>query len=91
MGLKETLRNKFIEIAAAAIDKEVDGREITKKLEEQLDKQLGEGTSENLQRGVITNLLLEMVEGLWSEDAVGLKQKATSWIISLDQKGTRTP
>ncbi len=66
------IRNNFIFVAAKAIDKKINGREIGKKLDEEMDKQLGK-KSEKIQRGSITNLLLEILEGLWEEDLNAFK------------------
>jgi len=55
-----------------AIDKKVDGKEIGRKLDKELDERLG-GASEKIQRQVITNLLCEIIEGLWEESPDALK------------------
>lgn len=69
----QSLRNNFAFIAAKAVDKHVDGREITRKLDEELDKQITPDKSEKIQRGPLTNLLCEMIEGLWDEDFEALQ------------------
>lgn len=83
MGFKEAIRNKFLEAAAEAVDNKVNGREITMKLDAQLDTQIGEKTSEKIQRGPMTNLLLEMTEGLWAENLSDLIPAAEEWLESL--------
>jgi len=65
--LIKTIRDNLMFSISKAIENKVDGKELTKKLDEIMDDKFGEGLSENLQREVITNLLLEMVEGLWLE------------------------
>ena len=67
----ESLRNNTAFVLAKAIDKGIDGREIGKKLDKSMDKEL-KGKSEKIQRGPITNLLLELIEGLWDEDLKSL-------------------
>ncbi len=69
----ESLRNNFAFIAAKAVDNRVDGKEITRKLDEAMDKQLG-NKSEKIQRGPLTNLLCEMIEGLWEENPDALQK-----------------
>ena len=69
----QQIRNKFVEIVAHAVDEKVDGKDITRKLDQELDAKLGPLTSERIQRGVITNLLLEMLQGLWDENPEELK------------------
>lgn len=68
------LRDKLVEILVDAIDKKVDGKELTKEIDKQLDKKLNVKTSEKIQRGPLSNLLLEMLEGLWEEDLSELKK-----------------
>ena len=67
------LKGNFIFLMGKAIDKKVDGREVGKNLDKEMDKALGKG-SEKLQRGPITNLLFEILEGLWQESPEALKQ-----------------
>ena len=51
-----------------------------KKLDKMLDDQIGEASSERIQRGVITTLLHNLLRGLWNENlqslAVFYEQKA---------------
>lgn len=85
-GAMQNLRNQFAVFAATAAEKEIDGREITKKLDAQLDAQLGENASEKVQRGPLTNLLLEMVEGLHDEDQTDLIKRLDEWRVALIEK-----
>lgn len=62
------IRGKFIGMAFQVVDEKVSGQEITLKLDEELDKQIGAKQAEKIQRGPLTNLLFEMLEGLWAED-----------------------
>lgn len=89
MGIKELLKNKIVESIALAVGDEIDGKELTKKLDESLDKQFGNGTSERIQRGPVVKLLFEMIEGLYSEnetDNIELIRRLEGWLNSLKQK-----
>ena len=66
------LRNNLAFVATKAIDKRVDGREIGKGIDQEMDKALGK-KSEKIQRGPMTNLLLEILEGLWNEEPNSLR------------------
>ena len=37
----KNLRNNFLFVASKALDKKIDGREITRKLDESMDRELG--------------------------------------------------
>ena len=72
MALIDDLKNNLKFIAVKAIDSKVDGRELTRKLDFQLDEALGK-RSEDVQRGPLSNLLMEMLEGLWDEDLTAFR------------------
>jgi hypothetical protein len=80
-------KGQFARIAAGAIDQKVDGRDITRKLEEELDKQLGEATSERIQDGLIFNLLSEMLEGLYEDHPEKLRIKIHNWMEDYNKGG----
>ena len=72
MSILKDLRNNLAFLAVKAIDNKVDGKEIGKKLDKEMDSQLDK-RSEEIQRGPITNLFLEVLEGLWEEDLNAFK------------------
>lgn len=76
-------KGQFAKLAAGAIDQKVNGREITEKLDAELDAQLGEKTSERIQRGPLFNLLKEMIEGLFAEDIQSLRVALHNWMQDL--------
>ena len=67
------IRDKLIGSVADIIDKRVDAKEVGKKLDEELDKRIGSGASEKIQRGLLTSTLLEILEGLWEEEPNSLR------------------
>lgn len=81
--VKEALRNKILEAVVNAAGEEIDGREVTKNFDKLLDEKFGEGTSEKIQRGAMTDFLLEMVEGLFDEDRNALIARAEAWVKTL--------
>jgi hypothetical protein len=82
----QAIRDKFLLIATTAIENEVDGREITRKLDAELDKELGPGVSEKLQEGPVANLLFEMVEGLYEDNPAKLLERIEAWKKTLTAK-----
>jgi hypothetical protein len=42
------------------------------KADEMLDKALGKGSSERIQRGTVTTLLIDFIKGLWAENPESL-------------------
>jgi len=80
-------KGQFAKIAAGAIDQKVDGREITEKLDAEMDAQLGEKTSERIQTGPISNLLREMIEGLYTDNPGKLKIFLHNWQEELKKEG----
>ena len=75
IGVKEAFQAKILETVAKAAEEGVDGREYGKGLDEVVDKKIGEGSSEKIQRGPLTNFLMEVVEGLWAEDLQALAKE----------------
>lgn len=66
-----------------AIEKEIDGAELSKKLDELMDKRFEDGFSEKLQRGPLTNFLLELVKGLYAEQPIELVRRIEEWQTNL--------
>ena len=83
MTVREALRNKIIEAIVTAASEDIDGRELTSKLDLELDKRVGEGTSEKLQRGPVTNFFFQLVEGFWQEDLKALAARVEEWAKEL--------
>jgi hypothetical protein len=83
MNFLNAVKNNFILLSSVAIEKKIDGREITEKLDKALDEKLGKKVSEKMQRGPITNLLFEMLEGLYSENKIELSRRLEEWIRKL--------
>ena len=79
-------KGQFAKLAAGAIDRKVDGREITMKLDAELDEQLGEKTSERIQNGLVTNLLKEMIEGLYEDHPGKLRVLLHNWMEDLKKE-----
>ena len=69
MDLLTDIGNGLKFTALKALDKKIDGREIGRTIDEQLDKDnvLGK-ESEKAQRGPISNLFFEVLRGMWEED-----------------------
>ena len=84
--LGKFFKGQFAKMAAGAIDQKVDGREITEKLDAEMDAQLGEKTSERIQSGPIANLLKEMMEGLFSDTPGKLKTFLHNWKEDIKQR-----
>jgi len=82
MEILKSIRNNLAFIGAKALDNKIDGRDIGARLDEQMDKELG-NKSEKIQRGPFTNLLLEIIEGLWEEDLMGLIERTRVWLNDL--------
>jgi len=80
------MKGKIVFLMAQAINKDLRGMDITSKLDDTLDREFGEQSSEKIQRGPLTNFLLEMVEGLWEEDKKELLQHIESWKESLTKE-----
>lgn len=78
------LRNNLIFLATSAAEKKANGRDITSKLDEGLDKKLGKKISEKIQRGPGTQFLRELIEGFWLEDLSDLSTYLEEWAADLD-------
>ena len=86
MELIKSLRNKLITIVSDAVDGKVKGKELGMKLDAELDKKVGDKTSEYVQRGLITNTLIEILQGLWHESPDGLANRFALEAHNLRQK-----
>lgn len=80
MSLRQAFRNKLIESVANTIDKKWNAADLAVKLDAALDSKLGDGTSEKIQHGLVTDVLLEFMAGVWAEDAEALNKKVDEWL-----------
>jgi hypothetical protein len=72
MSFKAAIKNKLIEGAALAADAKIDGREIGRTILSQIAEQTNDVSKRKIARGPVSNLILEVVEGLWENDATAL-------------------
>lgn len=72
MSFKAAIKNKFIEAAALTADAKIDGREIGASILGQIKGQTNDVSKRKIARGPITNLLCEILEGLWENDKEAL-------------------
>ena len=66
--LKGHAAEGILNIASNKVDMYKEGL----KADERLDKALGKGSSERIQRGTITTLLIDFIKGLWAENPESL-------------------
>ena len=83
MNLKEFVVNNIALAVITAVENQVDGAELSKKLDELMDKKFDLGLSEKLQRGPLANFLLELVEGLYAEEPEEGLKRAEIWASHL--------
>lgn len=83
MKLLDELRNNIIVLAAEKTEKKVDGRELTRNLDKQLDAFLGPGRAEKVKQGPLTNLLFEAIEGLYEDKPAELVPRVMQWIVDI--------
>jgi len=67
MDMHQWLRGKTAETVLYMVQGKVDFYKEGRKLDKMLDEQLGERSSEKIQRGTITTLLHNLLMGLWQE------------------------
>ena len=75
MSFKTAIKNKLIEGAALAADAKIDGREIGRTLLNQIAGQTNDVSKRKIARGPLSNLILEVVEGLWENDLEALAKE----------------
>jgi len=73
-------------LISKALDRKINGADLTRKLDKELDAQLGENVSERMQRGLITNTLIEMLIGLWEENPGKLSLLFEGWAERIRDK-----
>ena len=78
MGFQQAIKNKLIETAALAADAKIDGREVGRTILAQIKAQTNAVSERKIARGPITNVILEIVEGLWENDLIALAQELAS-------------
>ena len=67
MDMKTWLKGKTAETVIYMVQGKIDAYKEGRKLDKILDEQLGEHSSEKIQRGMITTLLHNLLLGLWHE------------------------
>ena len=80
MAAMEALRNKVAELLVSGVEQDYDGAILSRQLDSLMDSKFGPGTSERIQRGPCTNILLEMVCGLWEEEPQALIKYMEEWV-----------
>lgn len=89
MSFLEGFRNKILEIAVIRAEKKFDGRELGKKIDEELKKKLGVKTSETLQKTAIITVLKEIIEGLFDDNPTELLKQVEAWWTDLKIKSRK--
>lgn len=80
MGIKEMVVSNIAFAIIQAVEKEVDGAELSKKLDELMDNKFESGFSEKLQRGPLTEFLFELAYGLYAEEPWAFEGRITEWL-----------
>ena len=83
MSIFSDIRNNLIVLAADKTEKKIDGRDLTRNLDKQLDVLLGPGKSEKVKQGPLTNLLFEAIEGLYEDKPDDLIPRLMQWIVDI--------
>lgn len=90
MDMLQWLRGRTAETLIKVGQSRVDMFKEGKKADKIMDKMLGEGSSERIQRGTLTTLLGQFMMGLWSESpqslAVWYEQEASNIRKGLKRK-----
>ena len=85
MGLLQSLKGYVVEVAIGKVKERLDGREITRRLDAAIDAQLGDKSSEKVQRGPVWEFIKELAEGLYEEDRKELRMRLAEWIRELKE------
>lgn len=72
-------------MAGQAINNKIDGRELTRNIEQQLNLQLGKKASEKFQREVVWEFIKELAEGIFEEEQ-DLVYALGTWVGDLNGK-----
>jgi len=83
MADNQFIKGLLVTFLVKAIDSKVDGRDIGRKGDTELDKLLGDKISERVQRGNVTKLLLEIGEGFYEEDLMAYCDKLRKYANEL--------
>lgn len=83
MSFQAAIKNKLIETAALAADAKIDGREIGRTILSQIKAQTNAVSERKIARGPVSNLVLEVVEGLWENDKAALADELERRVRSL--------
>jgi len=84
MDIAQVIKGNLAFAITKILQKKVDAKEVGKELDRKLDQSLGRAGSEKIQRGPLTDILLDLIEGLWSENLNSFKYHLTSRVKELD-------
>lgn len=73
--LAKKIVSNIVGLVSRSIDKKIDLYPVGLELDKKLDQALGERISEKLQRGIATNSIVELLQGLWSESPEALGKR----------------
>lgn len=68
----QTIKGNLAFVLSKVVRQKIDGRGLGKKLDAELDAKLGGIPSEKIQRQVLRDILLDIIEGLCEEDPMEL-------------------
>ena len=71
-GLKQWLKGKSAETIISIAKNKIDMFEEGKRADKLMDEQLGPVSSERIQRGTLTILIIQFLKGLWAENPEAL-------------------
>jgi hypothetical protein len=71
-SLKTWLKGHTAEGILGIVSNKVDMYKEGLKVDKMLDKALGKGSSERIQRGTVTTLFVDFLKGLWAENPESL-------------------
>ena len=86
MSILENVRNSMLYTIAQHAEKKYDGRELGRSIEKLMNKSMNTNLSERLQRGPITNLFLEVLDGLWQGNSAELSAQLRAYAHKLEKK-----
>ncbi len=90
MNIAQIIKGNIAFALSKAVKKKVDGKLIGQDLDKKLDQNLGSKASEKIQRGPLTDIVLDILEGLWEEnpDSLAFQLRHRADIIN-KQKGAK--
>jgi len=88
MDIAKTIKGNLAFVISKIAKGKIDAMKIGKDLDRELDKAVGDKASEKIQRGPLTDLLLDLIEGLWAENPDSFKYHLNERIRKLDSVST---